>query len=471
MLHIVVSALISLGMILGAYNYTEQHDLPRLGANSTISGLSEKTVPSGIDTFPIVDNVAIPATTKKMTFANATSSFKVYNDTLYSPMVGNTSLVTTGNITTGTWNGTTINVDKGGTGSTSLAQYQILLGSSTNPIGVVSGVGVSGQFLTSQGAGKVPSWQTAAINVADNYTWTGVHAFNGTTTGLMRFGGNGSDGALSLSSGTTTINLQGLSTFEKNYTSISITSTGHLAFSNPHASGTLVILKSLGSVTLTCSIPPCIDLGGIGSAGGVGVVNTAGTDGTAATPYFLISSAGGSAGGSGAGNAVGGATSTSFTLNPIAIANYLSGTTTVGKYGGLFWLGAGGGAGGSAGGGASGGNGGRGGGGLLIESAAAWNFTTTGGISAKGENGVTGAGSCNVGGGGGGGGGFVKVFYGSLTANSGTIVTTGGTGGNSACSDGHNGGGGASGTNGGFTGSNATAGTGASGFSSVSSIN
>ena len=83
----------------------------------------------------------------------------------------------------------------------------------------------------------------------------------------IKFGGTGADGALAITSGTTTIDLGGAQVFVKNYTSISITGTGALAFTNPHANGTTVILKSQGDVTITSSASAAIDVSSLGSAG------------------------------------------------------------------------------------------------------------------------------------------------------------------------------------------------------------
>ena len=90
------------------------------------------------------------------------------------------SLATVGTITSGIWNGTTLAVANGGTGSTTLSQYSVLLGSSTNAIGIVSGLGTSGQFLTSQGTGARPTWTTSAIDQAGTYAWTGAHSWSNT---------------------------------------------------------------------------------------------------------------------------------------------------------------------------------------------------------------------------------------------------------------------------------------------------
>lgn len=92
------------------------------------------------------------------------------------------NLVSIGTITTGTWNATAVGATYGGTGSTTLSQYQVLAGNGTGVIRTVDGFGTSGQFLTSQGSTNVPQWTTAPVNTATDYTWTGLHTFNGATT-------------------------------------------------------------------------------------------------------------------------------------------------------------------------------------------------------------------------------------------------------------------------------------------------
>lgn len=97
--------------------------------------------------------------------------------------VGQTSLTTLGTITTGTWNGSTIDVSHGGTGDTSLTAYAILCGgtTSTGNVQSVSGVGTSGQILTSNGAGALPTWQAAPAS--------GVTSVSGTTNRITSTGG------------------------------------------------------------------------------------------------------------------------------------------------------------------------------------------------------------------------------------------------------------------------------------------
>ncbi len=113
----------------------------------------------------------------------ALNSGKIEISTTTLPLITTlANLSTVGTITTGVWTGTLISVSKGGTGSTTLASGQVLLGSSTNAIGIVNGFGASGQFLTSNGAGLAPTWQTSAVSLSDNYIWTGQHTFNASST-------------------------------------------------------------------------------------------------------------------------------------------------------------------------------------------------------------------------------------------------------------------------------------------------
>lgn len=241
----------------------------------------------------------------------------------------------------------------------------------------------------------------------------------------IKFGGTGSDGALTLTSGATNIDLAGASLLVKNYTSISITGTGSLTFSNPAAGGTLVVLKSQGAVTLTSSTAPMIDMSGMGAAGGASVTNggaASGNTGTAGNINGEISTnagTGGNSAGPTAGTAGAAVTSMTYT-NFFGITD-----ATLLRYKNLLFAAAGGGAGSVNNGTSS--VGGRGGGALAIECAGAWNFTTAAGISVAGKA-PTGSPSGTRGGSGAGAGGSFLALFNTLTANSGTVTVTGGTG-------------------------------------------
>lgn len=276
------------------------------------------------------------------------------------------------------------------------------------------------------------------------------------------FGGTCADGDLTISSGTTTIDLGSASVVTKNYSSVSITGTGALTFSNPNTNGTLIILKSCGEFTVTSTINPAIDLRGLGATGGVGVAG-AGGSGTNATDWIAGLVEGGGGGGAGAmaqdgGGGAGGSSAISSGSNGTAgggsggtAGTYARWNSSSAPYLLAYARpGSGGGAGGSGNNNtANGANGGRGGGGLYVEVRGSLNFT--GIINASGSNGSNGAsagGGNYAGSGGGGGAGTISIMYNTLTANTGTCTVSGGTGGSSA----------------GF----GTGGNGASGFCSIS---
>ncbi len=246
-----------------------------------------------------------------------------------------------------------------------------------------------------------------------------------TQTNIGTFGGNGSDGALTISSGTTTISLGSASTVVKNYTSISITGTGALAFSNPASTGTIIILKSQGGITLTSSTIPNIDASGMGAAGGTG--GAPANDGVNGTEGLSIFDASVHGGGKGIYDPPGASTAGVVYTNT-ALYTVIAYTLTRKSIFLACGSGGGGGAGTqNVGTPATGAAGGRGGGVLVIECAGALNFTSALGISVAGLVGAT---STNgEGAGGGGTTGMAVVLYNTLTAASGTINTAGGAGG------------------------------------------
>ena len=278
-----------------------------------------------------------------------------------------------------------------------------------------------------------------------SYEWLNVYAKNiytgGNPVAVAQFGGTGADGALSISSGTTTIDCANAAVVVKNYTSINITGTGVLAFSNPNTNGTIIVLKSQGNVTLTSSATPMIDASGMGASS---ANNGQGTE-------SIVANTGNNGGGGGTG-AQGGATASMAVFYPLNIAGKRI----------RIMPGAGGGAGANSNNGgagtAAGGAGGNGGGGLLVECNGALNFTTANGISIAGLVGTAGTNGGNDqgggGGGGGGAGGTCAILYRSLTSASGTITLSGGgggiggnKGGNSSGFTSAGGGGGAGGSN------------------------
>ena len=287
--------------------------------------------------------------------------------------------------------------------------------------------------------------------------------FNPETT----YSGDGSDGVLDITSGTTTLNAGYKNILTKNYTSINIATGAELNLGNVPATGTLLILKSQGNVTIAGSI----NLKGLGAEKARTAFST--LDG-------LVHFGGDGSDGNYPYNGTGGVGGLEYQSKGFYITpnenNLYRGITVV-------ECGNGGGSGGEGGDeyGTSGigGIGGSGGGALLINCGGALSFT--GSIDLDGENGTDGgdAGYRGSGGGGGAGGsaGMALILYKTLTLNTGTITAKGGAGG--AGGNGHpygddgvggsGGGSGASYSNAGHDGGQGTTGNAIGGINAISS--
>lgn len=265
----------------------------------------------------------------------------------------------------------------------------------------------------------------------------------------LKFGGTGADGALSTSSGTTNIDLAGAQVVIKNYTSISITGTANITFSNPHANGTTIIFKSQGAVTISSSATRAIDLRDLGGLGGSTVgPNSGGTSTTNVGCGGASVSNNGSGGGSAsaytapsAGNSTygalgiiqGGATNSDYTVSkglgiPTGLNVTISKVVPVQP-----------GSGGSSAFGpfnAQGMAGGRGAGALYIECAGGFTCSST--IDASGTAGTNATGSARSGYG--GGAGAICILYASVVSDTGTYTITGGAAGTGGAASGDVGG-------------------------------
>ncbi|NTW33270.1 MAG: hypothetical protein HGB12_11725, partial [Bacteroidetes bacterium] len=210
-----------------------------------------------------------------------------------------------------------------------------------------------------------------------------------TTAASSKFGGTGADGALTISSGNTNIDLGGARIFTKNYSSISISGTGSITFTNPHANGTIIIIKCKGNATLTSSAAPMIDASGMGGAGGSSITISTNTSGYGGSGNGGVTENNIQTNGNSTFNGGGAATLSTSAFGPLNTFP----SQILAKYPKIF-VGAGGGGGQSVK--SSGtatlisGAGGNGGGGLIIEIAGAINFTTANGISVNGKNGGNG---------------------------------------------------------------------------------
>lgn len=85
------------------------------------------------------------------------NNVSVLNSTTLGSSVVNSSLTSVGTIATGTWNATTIAVNKGGTGLTSYAIGDIIFASASATLAKLAGVAI-GNVLISGGVNTAPSW-------------------------------------------------------------------------------------------------------------------------------------------------------------------------------------------------------------------------------------------------------------------------------------------------------------------------
>lgn len=82
--------------------------------------------------------------------------------------VGQSSITTLGTISTGVWNGTTIGPTFGGTGLTSYAQGDLIYGSASNTLSVLTKNTSATRYLSNTGTSNNPAW--SQVNLANGVT-------------------------------------------------------------------------------------------------------------------------------------------------------------------------------------------------------------------------------------------------------------------------------------------------------------
>lgn len=111
------------------------------------------------------------------------------NNKLESSWTGNTSLVTLGTVTTGTWSATTIAVNRGGTGQTSYTDGQLLIGNSTgNTLTKATLTGTSNQIIVTNGSGSITLSTPQSIGTSSDVQFKsiGVNTAASGTAGEIR---------------------------------------------------------------------------------------------------------------------------------------------------------------------------------------------------------------------------------------------------------------------------------------------
>lgn len=112
--------------------------------------------------------------------------------------VGQTSIVTLGTVTTGTWSATAIAANKGGTGQTSYAVGDLLYADTTSTLAKLADV-ATGNALISGGVGVAPSWGKIGLSTHVTGTLAVSNGGTGATslTGVIIGNGTGAMTAVS----------------------------------------------------------------------------------------------------------------------------------------------------------------------------------------------------------------------------------------------------------------------------------
>jgi hypothetical protein len=115
-----------------------------------------------IDSASVVDNDYAKFTASGLEGRTASEvktdlSLDNVENTALSTWVGSTNITTLGTIATGTWEGTTVALDQGGTGMTSIAKGSVLVANAANTLSAASGV-TDGHVLTYTSASDTVGW-------------------------------------------------------------------------------------------------------------------------------------------------------------------------------------------------------------------------------------------------------------------------------------------------------------------------
>lgn len=164
-----------------------------------------------------------------------------------------TGLTTVGTITSGTWHGSTLTVPFGGTGSSTLSQYQVLLGNGTGAITTPVGWGTSGQSLVSNGAGVLPSWQSTSFDNSLNYTNTGTWTFN--TGGIIDTASSTFNGRVNIAATDTSTHSLAVNGIAYKFPSVQVASTTYLATDGSGSLTWETASTTITQVTATFSQP------------------------------------------------------------------------------------------------------------------------------------------------------------------------------------------------------------------------
>jgi hypothetical protein len=328
-------------------------------------------------------------------------------------------------------------VSNGGTGDTSFTPFAVITGGviSTGALQSVASVGTSGQVLTSNGTGALPSFQTVTSSLPASAVYgdgsDGTVTFDGTSV-VLGITPSGSNYTLArdifLNSSTINTGIGIITNGFRIFCMGTLTNNGTILW-NGNAATLAVAGVALNNIN--SSISHGTNTTSPGTAGGAGNTGIGSNGINSGNSNFGGRGGTGGAGVSAAG--VGGtvvATTGGAQGNIRSIPTVILGELITGAQG-FQAINGGTGGGGGGGDGINAGGGGGGGAGIII--LCVWKFSGIGNIQAiGGSGGNASSASVNAGGGGGGGGGLINILSSSVVtaAIAGqTISVGGGTGG------------------------------------------
>ena len=166
--NIAISLVASAVIFVGGMNVPASNFSLKNLSEPIFGAFTEITTATNLADFPTTYNANLTKTIEVGTTS-------VASITTLAGLTSASALATVGTLTSGSLGSgfTAVVVARGGTGSTTLSSNQVLLGNGTGNVSVVAGLGSSGQFLTSGGAGTPPTWTTSAVDQALDYNFTG----------------------------------------------------------------------------------------------------------------------------------------------------------------------------------------------------------------------------------------------------------------------------------------------------------
>ncbi|MGL5716279.1 MAG: hypothetical protein ACRCX2_24890, partial [Paraclostridium sp.] len=166
------NSFIPTGLIASKLNYELRNNL--------LSGFRWTHLTESTDTY---GSLTLQSFVNAQTFGDDILKFNNSGISIFAPVDFNNNI-----LTSGTWNGNTIDVSYGGTGITTTTPYSVICGgtTATGALQSVASLGLSGQILTSQGAGALPIWTAVGTGTVTSITaGTGLTGGTITTSGTI----------------------------------------------------------------------------------------------------------------------------------------------------------------------------------------------------------------------------------------------------------------------------------------------